>query len=130
MCDNGIDLAHILAQMDTAAQLTINAAKKLAIEVEDARLLAEQDRVQISRLIMLVNRLIDQGEVTLHGTQRLEKTAVHVAQDLAASIVRADKAPAETPGAGADAALRSPGETAAEVASHLGGEQLEGLTRL
>ncbi len=66
---------------------------------------------------MLVRRLIAQGEITLHGTQRLESTAAHVAQDLAASIIRADAAPLTMPGAGADAALRSPGQTAAEVAA-------------
>ncbi len=113
------DLRCIIRQLDlaaknatAAAQTAVDAAVKLALDVEDVRLLAAEDRVQISRLILLMQRLAQ-------GTDRLEQTAAHVAEDLAASINRADHAPAETPGAGADAALRSPGETAAEVASHL-----------
>lgn len=113
------DLRAITERLDAAARTTEAAARQLAHDLEHTRLLAEEDRIQISRLILLVQRLIQQGQSTLGGTQRLEQTAAHVAQDLAASIVRADEAPTETPGAGADAALRSPGETAAELASHM-----------
>lgn len=94
-------------------------AAKLALDLEEARLLAAEDRIQISRLILLVQRLTQQGKVTLNGTQRLERTAAHVAQDLADSIERADGADMDKPGASADAAFRSVGETAAEAAAHL-----------
>lgn len=115
---NTEELHAIVERMDAAARTSAAAAAKLAYDLEAATLLLAEDRVQIARLILLVRRLIDQGEVTLHGTQRLEQTAAHVAQDLAADRVRADDAPADTPGAGADAALRSPGETAAQAATH------------
>lgn len=104
------DLAAIVERLDAAARTTEAAARALAADLEEARQLAAEDRVQIARLILLVRRLTAQGEVMLHGTQRLERTAEHVAADLAASIARADQAPADTPGAGADAALRSAGE--------------------
>lgn len=110
------DLARLVQRMDTAAETTLAAANALARDLEETRLLAAEDRIQISRLIMLVTRLTAQGASTLDGTNRLERTAAHVAEDLAASIERADEAPSEIPGAGADAALRSPGETAAEAA--------------
>ncbi len=112
---------RLVLDRDILAQATVSAAQSLAIAVEETRLLAAEDRIQISRLILLVQRLTQQGESTQAAAERLEQTAAHVAQDLAASINRADHAPVETPGAGADAALRSPGETAAEVAAH--GEQ-------
>lgn len=118
---NTEELQHIVERMDRAAQLVDQAAAKLALDLEEARLLAAEDRIQISRLIILVQRLTQQSESTLSGTQRLEATTKHVAEDLAASIVRADEAPTETPGASADAALRSAGETAAQIASHEAG---------
>lgn len=118
MSEKTQDLQDVVHMLSNAARTTAAAAKQLALDLEETRLLAAEDRIQISRLILLVQRLIAQGELTLHGTQRLENTAVHVAQDLAASIVRADDAPTDTPGASADAALRSPGETAAQVAAH------------
>jgi hypothetical protein len=110
---------RLVLDRDVLAGSTRSAAMSLATAVEETRLLAAEDRIQISRLILLVQRLTQQGEDALAGTQRLEKTANRVAQDLAADRVRADEAP-PIPGAGADAALRSPGpgETAAEVAAH------------
>lgn len=111
-------LQAIIVRMDTAARATEEVAQQLAANLEAAKELASEDRRQISRLILLTQRLIEQGESTLHGTERLEQTTAHVAEDLAASIGRADRADADTPGAGADAALRSAGETAAEAASH------------
>lgn len=118
MSNNAEELQSIVERLDAAARKTENAAQHLAVDLAESQRLAEEDRVQISRLILLVQRLTAQGEVTLSGTRRLEIGAAHVAEDLAASIVRADAAPAVLPGAGADAALRSPGETAAEVAAH------------
>lgn len=114
------DMRAIIERMDAAARATEEVARQLALNLERANVLANEDRRQISRLILLTRRLTEQGEATLHGTERLELTTEHVAQDLAASIFRADCADARTPGAGADAALRSPGETAAQVAGHAG----------
>jgi hypothetical protein len=113
-------LQQIIDRMDTAARTTEEVARQLAADLAASRELSEEDRRQISRLILLTQRLTAQGDLTLHGTQRLERTTEHVAEDLAASILRADGADMSTPGAGADAALRSAGETAAEVASHHG----------
>lgn len=117
MIDN-TDLEILAARMDSAARLTVESARRLAVDLEETRMLAAEDRVQIARLIILVKRLTEMGDETRAATGRLERTTEHVAEDLAASIQRADEAPAETPGAGADAALRSPGETAAQAAAH------------
>lgn len=117
MSDND-ELKTIVLLMKDAATETAKVAMLLGQELEQDRLLAAEDRVQISRLILLMQRLTEQGNGNSEGMARLEQTAQHVAEDLAASIVRADGADVQTPGAGADAALRSPGETAAEAASH------------
>lgn len=106
---NTEELQHIVSRLDEASRLTVESAKNLAIEVELARELAAQDRVQVARLIVLMHRLTE-------AIERLEQTSHHVAKDLAASILRADEAPTDIPGAGADAALRSE-HTAAEMAA-------------
>lgn len=103
------ELRHIVSRIDEASRLNIESAKQLSLEAELARELAAQDRVQVARLIVLMKRLLDVAD-------RLEQTSHHVAEDLAASVQRADQAPSEIPGAGADAALRSE-HTAAEVAA-------------
>lgn len=108
----------IVERMDRAAKTALTAADKLAVELETQRDLAAQDRAQIARLIVLVQRLLDALLLNSAGVLRLEQTSVHVAEDLAHSIGRADLAPIDIPGAGADAALRSPGETAAEAFRH------------
>lgn len=100
------ELQALVDRLDAAASKAEAAAKQLAVELEESRRLAEEDRVQVARLILLVQRLTAQGEFTLHGTQRLERAAASVASDLAASVGRADEAE-DTPGAAADAALRS-----------------------
>lgn len=110
------DLHAICDRLDKAASTAVQVAEKLAEELAVQRDLAATDRVQIARLIVLVQRLLDSAKLNAEGVERLEQTSAHVAEDLAASIVRADEAPVETPGAGADAALRSPGLTAAEIA--------------
>lgn len=107
------ELQKIVEMLNTSATVTREVARQLAVDLEVARKLAAADRVQISRLLVLVGRLLEAVQSNSEGTLRLEHTAANVAEDLAASITRADEAPSETPGAGADAALRSPG-TAAE----------------
>lgn len=119
MTEEADALKRIIEQLDAAARQTERVARQLAINLEMALEQSTEDRRQISRLILLTQRLTAQGEMTMHGTERLERGAAHVAEDLAASITRADEADIRTPGAGADAALRSPGETAAETARHL-----------
>lgn len=97
---------------------------RILTELHDAReerhvqaVLAQADRVQISRLIVLLGRVLKAAGHTGEAVDRLEQTAMFVAEDLAASIVRADQADRSVAGAGADAALRSAGETAAQVAA-------------
>lgn len=106
---NTDELKGIVSRMDEVSRLNVNSAKQLAFDLEVARELAAQDRVQVTRLIVLMQRLLEVAG-------RLEQTSHHVAEDLAASVQRADEAPSEIPGAGADAALRSE-HTAAEVAA-------------
>ena len=101
------ELKCIVDRLDKASFLISESAKNLAVESELTRELAVQDRVQITRLIVLMQRLTE-------AVDRLEQTSHHVASDLAASITRADEAPTDIPGASADAALRSD-HTSAEV---------------
>lgn len=112
------DLHAICLRLDQAASTALVVAEALAVELDVQRDLAAQDRVQIARLIVLVQRLLNSATLNAAGVGRLEQTSVHVAEDLAADRARADAAPLDVPGAGADAALRSPGETAAEAACH------------
>lgn len=93
--------------LQTVVECLQTTAAQLNAALEDARRLAAEDRVQISRLILLTRRLLEATGLNAEGIERLETTAHFVAEDLAASIQRADAAPSETPGAGADAALRS-----------------------
>lgn len=94
MCDT--DLKPVLDRLDAVldrldAQQKRTEARAEALEIAN-ELLAE-DRRQISRVIVLLRRVIEGSE--------------HVAADLAASIARADGGSLDTPGASADAALRS-----------------------
>lgn len=101
-------LQQIVQRMDDAARLTLLTAKSLAVELETQRELAAQDRVQLARALVLLQRLIGSVDLNALGTERLEQGAQFVAADLAARERRADDAP-PIPGAGADAALRSRG---------------------
>lgn len=81
---------EVLAKLDEVLEELRQQKDELAVQQQ----LIAQDRVQLARLLILANRLVQTGK--------------DVAKDLAASIERADGAPA-VPGAGADAALRSAG---------------------
>lgn len=90
MCD-------LEAKLDQVLEALEEAKTQLAVQ----QVLIAEDRVQIARLLILANRLLAKaGDAA--------GLAAGVADDLAASIDRADEAPAGTPGAGADAALRAP----------------------
>lgn len=112
-----VQVNEVARDASEASKQANEAASKLSLEMQLQRELAVADRAQISRLIVLAQRLLENVDKAALGTDRLEKTAEHVAEDLAASIGRADAADADTPGAGADAALRSAGETAAQHAA-------------
>lgn len=86
MCDAKLD--QVLDELRLARE-------DLAVQ----QALIAEDRVQISRLLVLANRL-------MAAVESAAQKADVIADDLAAAVGRADAAP-DTPGASADAALRS-----------------------
>lgn len=105
--DSGTTLRDVVNRLEDAADANRQSGEILKVGVEASRLLAEQDREQLQRLIVLVDRLtvrVDAGAAT---SSRIEKAAVEVADDLAAAHKRADDiAHGGDAGAAADAASR------------------------
>lgn len=108
--DSGSSLRDVVNRLDEAAKQNKAAGELLKIGVEAARQLAEQDRAQLQRLIILLDRVtvkVDAGAAT---GLRNERAAGIVAEDLAAAHARADAATSTDAGAAADAAASSPVE--------------------
>lgn len=105
--DSGTTLRDVVDRLEDAADHNRQASELLKVGVEASRLLAEQDREQLQRLIVLVDRLtvrVDAGAAT---SSRIEKAATGVAEDLANAHKRADDiAHGGDAGAAADAASR------------------------
>lgn len=92
-------LVRASARMDEASVEARHAARVLATNVEVTKMLAQQDRDQLARLVRLLDRLDDKVSA---GNIAAEE----VAHDLAASHARADAAGGPH-GAAADAAMKS-----------------------
>lgn len=95
--DSGSSLRDVVNRLEAGAQ-------DFRVGAESAKQLAEQDRQQLQRLIILLDRLtvrVDAGVAT--GT-RMEVAQGVVASDLAAAHKRADETQGEA-GAAADAAV-------------------------
>ena len=90
--DSGSSLRDAVNRIDAAALSAGMAAEVLKVGVEARKLLDEQDRARIDRLIV--------------GLDRIERHAAEVAQDLADSHRRADEVSDQPHGAAADAAAQ------------------------
>lgn len=105
--DSGTTLRDVVNRLEEAADHNRQSGEILKVGVEASRLLAEQDREQLQRLIVLVDRIqvrVDAGAAT---SSRIEAAATGVANDLSAAHKRADEvAHGGDAGAAADAASR------------------------
>lgn len=105
--NDGSSLRDVIDRLEEKADHVRQASELLKVGVEASRLLAEQDREQLQRLIVLVDRVtvrVDAGAAT---SSRIEKAATGVADDLAEAHRRADEvAHGGEAGAAADAASR------------------------
>lgn len=79
MCD-ATKLEQLLSTLHDMTRQLDHVTRQLTAE-SDA---FSEDRRQISRLILLTQRLLAQADTTLAATERLEQTTVTVAHDLAA----------------------------------------------
>lgn len=106
--DSGSSLRDVVNRLDHAANENKSSAEVLKVQVESSRILAVQDREQLQRLILFLDRLtvkIDAGDVV---RDRMEAATVVVAEDLAETHLRADQVgPGHAPGTASDAASRS-----------------------
>jgi hypothetical protein len=104
--DSGSSLRDVVNDLQKSADEQKVSAGVLKIGVETSRVLAEQDRVQLQRLIGLLQGLsisVEQG--TAVGL-RSEAAAKGVAEDLANAHNRADLVDSDEHGAAADAAAK------------------------
>lgn len=116
--DSGSSLRDVVNRLDSAALENRSAAEVLKVQVEASRLLAVDDREQLQRLLLVLDRLT--VKVETNSTERaieservrdnltVAQTAVNeVAQDLSDAHDRAD-ATKGAPGMAADAASQRP----------------------
>ncbi len=111
----GSTLRDAIDRLEAAASKNSFDSEVLKVQVEATRMLAIQDREQLSRLLLHLDRLtvkVDTGDIErgkiLSGNDRIEAAAAVVASDLAESYERADAVPpGKIPGEAADAASRS-----------------------
>jgi len=108
--DSGSTLRDVVNRLEDAAEVNKAAGELLKVGVEAAKQLAEQDRQQLQRAIILLDRLTIRVDAAAVTGQRMEAAASGVADNLAASHARA-AASSGDPGAAADAASRSPDQT-------------------
>lgn len=104
-----VSILAMVTMLRDASERSASAARLLAINVEASRAMAERAKEQLSLLVQLSVSLgtkADEGAVTLADIQT---AASGVADDLAASHLRAD-AVIGSAGAAADAASQSPTE--------------------
>ena len=100
------ELVHLTGQIERAGKQTEVAAALLATNLEVTRMLAVEDRLIMSRLVGVVDGVETSSAANSATGLRIEKAAACVADDLAASHLRADEA--EGPhGAAADAASKT-----------------------
>lgn len=106
--DSGSSLRDVVNRLEHAATANTAASQVLRVEVEASRQLAVQDREQLQRLILSLDRItvkIDAGDVV---RDRMEAATGVVASDLAEAHQRADAiGPGHETGAASDAAART-----------------------
>lgn len=105
--DSGTTLRDVVNRLEDAAVENKQSSELLKVGVEASRLLAEQDREQLQRLIVLLDRLQVRVDASAATGKRIEAAAVEVADDLAKAHKRADEvAHGGDAGEAADAASR------------------------
>lgn len=105
--DSGTTLRDVVNRLEEKANRVEQAGELLKVGVEAAKQLAEQDREQLQRLIVFVDRLMVRVDAGAATSSRIEKAATGVAEDLAEAHKRADTvAHGGEAGAAADAASR------------------------
>lgn len=109
--DGGASLRDVVNRLEASAIANHQAGEALKVGVESSRILAERDRQQLDRLIILLDRLTIRVDAVAASGARIELDRVAVAHDLDASRHRADTAEEDT-GAAADAASRTAPEEA------------------
>jgi hypothetical protein len=100
------ELVHLTGQIKRAGKQTEIAAALLATNLEVTRMLAVEDRLIMSRLVGVVDDVDSSTKANQSTGLRIEHAAACVADDLAASHVRADEAVGPH-GAAADAASKT-----------------------
>lgn len=83
--NHGSSLMDIVRDLQVAAAESKNAAEVLKVGVEAARVLAERDREQLMRLIILIDRLDAKVSGGRDALDRVEMDRARVADDLAAN---------------------------------------------
>lgn len=104
--NHGSSLRDIVNKLQEASEDQKVSAAVLKVGVETARVLAEQDRMQLHRLIGLLEGVTVKIEQSNQTGIRIEAAAVEVADDLKNAHLRADKIARGDHGAAADAAAR------------------------
>lgn len=112
--DSGSSLRDVVNRLEDAARANHQSGEVLKVGVESAKQLADQDRQQLLRLIVLLDRLttkVDSAGTIAAGVARdlaVAQVAVDgVAEDLAVAHRRADEVPhGADPGTAADAAAK------------------------
>lgn len=110
--DSGSSLRDVVNRLEVAADDSREAGETLKVGVEAARILADRDRQQLDRLIILIDRLTIRVDLISASGQRIEAANSAVADDLAAAHQRADNTIGD-PGAAADAASQTGGREGA-----------------
>lgn len=103
--DSGSTLRDVVNRLEKAANENRSVSEVLKANAEAARMLSEQDRKQLARLVELLNRVDAKQRENIKTVDRLEAGASMVAIELDAAQTRAEKVEGE-PGAAADAAVR------------------------
>lgn len=98
--DSGSSLRDVVNRLEEGANV-------LKLGLETAKQLAEQDRAQLQKLIVLLDRVTIKVDAASAATTRIESAALSVADDLAAAHKRADDTHHSEPaGTAADAAAQ------------------------
>lgn len=105
--NGGSSLRDVVNRLDAAATVNATAAEVLKVQVEASRLLAVQDREQMTRLLVLVDRLTVKVDAGAVQQERMEVATGKVADDLEEAHGRADAVDGR-PGEASDAASKSP----------------------
>lgn len=110
--DSGSSLRDVVNRLETTSIEAKSAIDILRVSLEGSRQLADADRVQIARLLVLLDRLQLQSDTNtgriMDASELAAGLAAGVATDLADSHARATAASSSVPGESADAFSTQP----------------------